>query len=88
LDLEQAVTQSGRESTSTPRWVKVFGVVTIVLILLFVVVVVAGIGGHHGPSRHLRFGDARGGTLHLSVTEETTPAGSGFVGPVPLKSGF
>lgn len=36
----------------TPRWVKVFGIVVLVLVLLFVVVQVTGVGGPHGPGRH------------------------------------
>ena len=33
----------------TPRWVKVSGIVTLVLVLLVVIVMVAS-GGNHGPS--------------------------------------
>ena len=41
-----------REGTNrTPRWVKIFGVVTIVVFLLFVVQLIGG-GGRHGPNRH------------------------------------
>jgi len=38
--------------TKTPRWVKVFGVITIVLILLFVALHLTGngLGGHALPS--------------------------------------
>jgi hypothetical protein len=44
--------RSDRESTAgTPRWVKVFGIIAIVVALLFVIMLVAG-GGRHGPSRH------------------------------------
>jgi hypothetical protein len=36
------------ESPSTPRWVKVFGLIALVLILVFVIVHLAGGGlGHH-----------------------------------------
>jgi hypothetical protein len=35
----------------TPRWVKVFGLVALVVVVLFVVVLLIG-GGEHGPSRH------------------------------------
>jgi hypothetical protein len=43
-----------RASTAgTPRWVKVFGIVTLVLIVLFVVVALTGRGGGHGPRRHM-----------------------------------
>ena len=41
-----------RESlTGTPRWVKVFGVIALVVVVLFVVVMLIG-GGEHGPGRH------------------------------------
>ena len=35
-----------------PTWVKVSGIVALVVILLVVVVMVAGVGGDHGPGRH------------------------------------
>jgi hypothetical protein len=35
----------------TPRWVKVFGIIALVLVVLVVVMIVAGRGGH-GPGRH------------------------------------
>ncbi|MCM3597934.1 hypothetical protein M4D55_19380 [Metabacillus idriensis] len=38
---------------STPRWVKVSGIIAIVLILLFVIMKLTGIGGDHGPGRHI-----------------------------------
>lgn len=38
---------------STPRWVKVFGIVVLVVILLVVIILVTGIGGPHGPGRHI-----------------------------------
>jgi hypothetical protein len=37
----------------TPRWVKVLGIIAIVLALLVVTVIVTGVGGPHGPGRHL-----------------------------------
>lgn len=36
-----------------PRWVKVSAIVVGVLILLFLVMQLAGIGGQHGPGRHV-----------------------------------
>jgi hypothetical protein len=42
---------------STPRWVKIFGIIAIVLILLFVILKLTGIGGNHGPSRHFSFNE-------------------------------
>lgn len=68
--------ESGHESTmSTPRWVKVFGIVGLVLVLLFVGLKVLG-GGGHGPSRHTQSSDAGGQTPISSVTEDLTPSGS------------
>ncbi len=42
---------------TTPRWVKVLGMITLVAVLLVVVMMVAS-GGQHGPSRHAPGGDA------------------------------
>ncbi len=38
-------------TTSTPRWVKVFGIIAIVLVLLFVIMHLTGggLGGHTPP---------------------------------------
>lgn len=47
-----------RSPYSTPRWVKVFVIVALVLVLLVVFVLVSGIGGDHGPGRHIPFGGA------------------------------
>jgi hypothetical protein len=42
-----------RDSTpSTPRWVKVSGIIAIVAVVLIAVMLLAG-GGQHGPGRHL-----------------------------------
>jgi uncharacterized membrane protein len=35
---------------STPRWVKVSGIIAVVVVVLIVVLVLAG--GEHGPGRH------------------------------------
>jgi hypothetical protein len=42
----------------TPRWVKVFGIVGLVLVLLVVIIMFTGVGGQHGPGRHMPSGDA------------------------------
>ena len=60
----------------TPRWVKVFGIVAIVLALLFVVMVFTDLGGRHGPGRHLPSGDARGDMPRANVTEDHTSPGA------------
>ncbi|TFE28678.1 hypothetical protein E2980_07455 [Cohnella luojiensis] len=38
---------------STPRWVKVVGIIVIVLVILFVIIKLTGVGGDHGPGRHM-----------------------------------
>jgi hypothetical protein len=54
-----------------PRWVKLAGIIVIVLVLLFVVLKLTGVdsmGGHNsGPNRHL--GGAGGGTTSASVRQ-------------------
>ena len=36
----------------TPRWVKVFGLIALVLVLLFAIVILTD-PGRHGPRRHI-----------------------------------
>jgi ABC-type transporter Mla subunit MlaD len=40
------------ETHTTPRWVKVFGIIALIVVLLFVVMLFAP--GSHGPGRHMR----------------------------------
>jgi RND family efflux transporter MFP subunit len=61
---------------SKPRWVKVAGTIAIVLVLLAAIVLVTGVllngvGGPHGPGRHLSSGQAGGETPPSSVPEVT-----------------
>jgi hypothetical protein len=51
----------------TPRWVKAFGIIALVLVLLFAISLLAGI--RHGPGMHTPSGDAGGSTRHSSVAE-------------------
>jgi hypothetical protein len=56
-------------TTRTPRWVKVFGIIAIVVALLFAVMLLAG-GGRHGPGRHRPSDGGPGGqTPPASVSE-------------------
>jgi hypothetical protein len=56
----------------TPRWVKVSGIVILVLVLAVIVMLLVG-GGEHGPGRH-----AGGGAQPADVTEgHSPPAGVG-----------
>ena len=54
--------------TGTPRWVKLFGIVALVLILLVVILLLTG-GGGHGPGRHAASGHTGGQPPPLSITE-------------------
>jgi hypothetical protein len=45
----------------TPRWVKVSGIVALVLVLLFVIMLITD-PGRHGPDRHTRSGGPGGHT--------------------------
>ena len=49
----------GESGAGTPRWVKVFGIIALVVALLFVILMFAG-GGRHGPSRHMPRADTGG----------------------------
>ncbi|MGI8838819.1 MAG: hypothetical protein ACR2H4_19585 [Pyrinomonadaceae bacterium] len=40
---------TGDDTGGTPLWVKVFGIIAIVLALLFVILMLTG----HGPGRHI-----------------------------------
>ena len=51
----------------TPRWVKAFGIIVLVLVLLFAISLLAGV--RHGPGLHTPSGDAGGSTRHSSVAE-------------------
>jgi hypothetical protein len=56
-------------TTSTPRWVKVFGIIALVVVVLFVVLLL--VGGGHGPGRHT--GGPGDQTPPSSVREHYTP---------------
>lgn len=51
----------------TPGWVKASGIAGGVLVLLVIIVLVTGVGGSHGPGRHMPSGS--GGAPLSSVTE-------------------
>lgn len=56
-------------TTGAPRWVKVSGIIVIVLVLLFVILQLTGIGGSHGPGQHASSG-ALGDPASLSIVVE------------------
>ena len=47
---------------SAPRWVKIVGIIVIILVLLVGTLMFAGVGGPHGPRRHLPSDGAGGHT--------------------------
>jgi hypothetical protein len=51
-------------TTGTPRWVKVFAIIAIVVALLVVIVLLTG--GGHGPGRHTPSGGLGGETKQLT----------------------
>lgn len=51
---------------STPRWVKVFGIITLVLVLLLAIMLISG----HGPGRHMHGAGLGGYTPSSSVTAQ------------------
>jgi hypothetical protein len=62
---------TGDDTGSTPRWVKVFGIIALVVVLLFVILMfIRGPGGRHGPGRHMPSGDTGGQTPPSSVIED------------------
>jgi hypothetical protein len=38
--------------TGAPRWVKVVGIIALVVVMLFVIFLLTGGPGRHGPGRH------------------------------------
>ena len=54
---DQFSSSQTEESPGTPRWVKVFAIIALIVVVLVAIVMVAG-GGTHGPSRHSPSGDA------------------------------
>jgi hypothetical protein len=54
ISMSQTPVKPDRESPpSTPRWVKVLVIIALALLLLFVALELTGIGGPHGPGRHI-----------------------------------
>ncbi|WP_351231356.1 hypothetical protein [Streptomyces sp. NPDC002133] len=51
----------------TPRWVKVSGIIVGALILLVVILKVTGLGGEHGPGRHMGAGVQSAGVTAIQA---------------------
>ena len=67
---DPGTSSGGGTRPPTPRWVKFFGVIALLVLVLVAVLLVAG-GGNHGPGRHSGSGD--GGA-------QTGPSGAGEAG--------
>lgn len=60
-----------------PRWVKVSGIIALVLVVLIVVLLLGGGGpGRHGPGRHMSGSNAP----PLSAAKEAAPTGDNATG--------
>jgi hypothetical protein len=57
---ERPMTEKEASPAGTPTWVKVFGIIALVVLLLVVVALIVGRGGH-GPGRHSPGSDGGGG---------------------------
>ena len=53
------MTEKDTQSAGTPLWVKVVGIIALVVVVLVVVILIAGRSGH-GPSRHTSEGGGPG----------------------------
>jgi hypothetical protein len=63
---ETYVTEKDMQTAGTPRWVKAFGIIALVVLVLVVVMLIAGRGGH-GPGRHALGGEGSGGHTGLPL---------------------
>jgi hypothetical protein len=52
----------------TPRWVKIAGIIALVVLLLGGILLLSGVGGDHGPGRHLPSG---GVDVHVPLSSMT-----------------
>ena len=74
--MAQTPLEPGHRSTrGTPRWVKVFGIIALVLVLLFIISLLAGV--RHGPGLHTPLGDPCGSTAS-PVSQHTASSSHGL----------
>ncbi len=68
-DDDTGVRPTADRPPSTPRWVKVSGIIVGVLVLVFVILQLTGTMGvgEHGPDKHVPSGDAGGQVAPSSV---------------------
>ena len=41
-----------KQAPPTPRWVKVFGIIALIILLLAAIIIATDLGGEHGPGQH------------------------------------
>ncbi len=63
-----------RSTSGAPRWVKVFGIIVLVVVLLFVISLLAGV--RHGPGLHTPSADS-GGRTALAVVRDDDALSAG-----------
>jgi hypothetical protein len=78
-DYTEGDTAGGRDreaTTGTPRWVKVFGIIALVVVLLFVILALTkGPGGRgHGPDLHGLDGRTRPASVSADLTASGVPS--------------
>jgi hypothetical protein len=74
LDSDNAAWRRDRRSTAgTPRWVKVSGIIAVIVLLLLVFLVLTRGAGGHGPSRHTSSDRVGGHPVAGSVTGYDAP---------------
>lgn len=64
---------------TTPRWVKIAGIIALVLVLLLAILHLTGVG-NLGPGRHMPSGDA-GRAPRSSLVVDHTSGGAGRLTP-------
>jgi hypothetical protein len=72
---------------STPRWVKAFAIIAILLVLLFVILQFVS-GGEHGPRRHLPSDMDLGNRILYSIVIEDHTTSSEDLGSHTLQYSF
>ncbi|MFC4949287.1 hypothetical protein [Pseudonocardia sp. GCM10023141] len=73
--------KAGGSTTGPPRWVKVFGIIGLVLVALILISLLTG----HGPGRHMTGG--LGGPATPVTQPSAVEAGARSGGPVLLRVG-
>lgn len=67
--MSQAPVKPDHESPPRiPRWVKVIGIIAVILIQLILIAFITGLGGSHGPSRHIPASESSG-TYILTIQQ-------------------